>query len=123
MALRETCDDRSYLYGRLLAVADRIEYRTFEEEEKRETNAKRYMNAFSQRPFQIWKVIEERLSAYLPKLDLKEKLYYEHLKDSIYWLFKDGDFEKNETLDGLYLLGFHNQSYALRNKKVEEKKA
>ena len=38
---------RDYLYGRLLALADRIEYRTFDKENGRETNAKRYMNAFS----------------------------------------------------------------------------
>ena len=54
MALNKECDNRDYLYGRLLAVADRIEYRTFEKEKDtaRVTNAKRYMSTFSQRPFE-----------------------------------------------------------------------
>lgn len=48
MALNETCEERDYLYGRLLAVADRIEYRTYDTEKDsgRVTNAKRYMNTF-----------------------------------------------------------------------------
>ena len=47
MALDVNCTRRDYLYGRLLAVADRIEYRTFDKDDGRQTNAKRYMNAFS----------------------------------------------------------------------------
>lgn len=30
MAVDKNCTERDYLYGRLLAVADRIEYRTFD---------------------------------------------------------------------------------------------
>lgn len=37
VALDEICNDRSYLYGRLLAVADRVEYRTFEQDSERMT--------------------------------------------------------------------------------------
>ncbi len=60
MALDKEETNRSYLYGRLLAVADRIEYRTYDEKDKaRVTNAKRYMSTFSQRPFETWKMIEE----------------------------------------------------------------
>lgn len=48
VSLNKKETDRSYLYGRLLAVADRIEYRTYDErDEKRITNAKRYMNTSS----------------------------------------------------------------------------
>lgn len=120
VALKTDCDDRSYLYGRLLAVADRIEYLTYDRDEARETNAKRYMNAFSQQPFRTWKVIEERVRPYLPKLSIGARNKYEHMLEEIFWQFKDGDFEKNESLDGRYLLGFHNQAYALR-KKQEDK--
>lgn len=120
VALDEKNCSRSYLYGRLLAVADRVEYRTMTKEESRETNAKRYMNAFSQQPFRTWKVIEERMQPYLNKLKDAERLKYEHLIEEICWLFKEGEFEKKDSLDGTYLLGFHNQSYALRNKTEEE---
>ena len=51
MALDKEETNRSYLYGRLLAVADRIEYRTYDEKDKaRVTNAKRYMSTFRRDP-------------------------------------------------------------------------
>lgn len=48
---------------------------------------------------------------------MKEKLVYEHLIEEICWNFEDGDYEKTDALDGRYLLGFHNQAYALRKKE------
>ena len=81
----------------------------------RETNAKRFMNAFSQQPFRTWKVIEERLGPYFVKLSLPERLRYEHMIEDVSWKFQEGDFEKNDALNALYLLGYHNQSYAFRN--------
>lgn len=122
VALDVNCRDKNYLYGRLLAVADRIEYRTFDAEKDagRVTNAKRYMNAFSQRPFDTWKVIEENLQPYLSKLKQVEKKYYENLMDDICQLFEVEAFRENTKLDGLYLLGFHSQSYQLKNYKCGE---
>lgn len=122
VALDENCRDKNYLYGRLLAVADRIEYRTFDTEKDsgRVTNAKRYMSAFAQRPFSTWKVIEENLQPYLGKLKLTERKYYENLIDQICQLFEVEGFRENTKLDGLYLLGFHSQSFQLKNYKKEE---
>jgi len=117
VALNKNNCDRSYLYGRLLAVADRVEYLSMDREEKRETNAKRFMTAFSQQPFRTWKVIEERLIPYQPRLTEGQRVFYEHLIEEIFWLFENGDFEKNESLSGAYLMGFHNQAYALRKKE------
>ena len=97
MALNTESQDRNYLYGRLLAIADRVEYRTFEKDEVRETNAKRFMNAFSQQPFRTWKVIEERLGPYFVKLSLPERLRYEHMIEDVSWKFQEGDFEKNDA--------------------------
>lgn len=119
MSLNKESHDRNYLYGRLLALADRIEYRTFEKGEDRETNGKRFMNAFSQQPFRTWKVIEERIQPYYMKLVVHERKHYRDLMDEIIWLFEEGEFEKNDALNGLYLLGFHNQSYDLKNKKED----
>ncbi len=119
VALNRECDNRDYLYGRLLAVADRIEYRTFDKEKDtgRVTNAKRYMSTFSQRPFETWKIIEENLQPYFNKLSISERRYYENLIDSICELFDMEAFRKNDKLDGLYLLGFHSQSYDLKYNK------
>ncbi len=121
MALDENCTRRDYLYGRLLAVADRIEYRTFDKDDGRQTNAKRYMNAFSQNPFRTWKILEEKLVSYLGQLMPPERLVYQNLIDSICSKFSIEDFEDDKALDGLYLLGFHNQSYDLKKKKEDQK--
>lgn len=124
MALNEECKERDYLYGRLLAVADRIEYRTYDRDNDsgRVTNAKRYMSTFSQRPFETWKIIEENLQPYLGKLSVQERRYYENLMDEIYEKFDIKDFSKNEKLDGLYLLGFHSQSFELKHYKKDNEK-
>lgn len=125
VALDKSAKDRSYLYGRLLAVADRIEYMTYDAKDNgRITNAKRYMSTFSQRPYEIWKVIEENIQPYLAKLDVVKRKYYENLLSEICNLFDIDKFKENKKLDGLYLLGFHSQEYDLRFKKEnsEEKK-
>ncbi len=122
VALDKNCGDRNYLYGRLLAVADRIEYRTFDAEgdSGRVTNAKRYMTTFSQRPFETWKIIEENFQPYLNKLKVTERRYYENLLNEICDLFEVKAFADNGKLDGLYLLGFHSESLELKKYKSEE---
>ena len=120
VALDKEQKDRNYLYGRLLAVADRIEYRTYDASDKgRVTNAKRYMSTFSQRPFETWKVIEENIQPYMNKLGIKERRFYENLLDEICKLFEVETFLDNSKLDGLYLLGFHSQSQDLKEMKKE----
>lgn len=122
MSLDVTCTKRDYLYGRLLALADRIEYRTYDREDGRQTNAKRYMCAFSQHPFRTWKVIEEKLEPYLVRLSVPERISYQNLMNEICNLFSVEDYENDAPLSGLYLLGFHNQAFALKDKKKEEAK-
>ena len=104
MSLNHECNNRSYLYGRLLAVADRIEYLTFDPKEDRQTNAKRFMNAFSQRPFRTWQLIEEKTQPYLNKLSPGQKIYYSKLLDEIFNKFNDGEFSDDNKIDGLYCL-------------------
>ena len=70
------------------------------------------MNAFSQHPYRTWKIIEEKLSPYFSQLRITERLKYKGMMDSIFERFREGEFENDEPLTGLYLLGFHNQSYA-----------
>lgn len=122
MSLDVTCAKRDYLYGRLLALADRIEYRTYDKGDSRQTNAKRYMCAFSQHPFRTWKVIEEKLEPYLVRLSVPERISYQNLMNEICNLFSVEDYENDAPLSGLYLLGFHNQAFALKDKKKEEAK-
>ena len=103
-------------------MADRIEYRTYDDGDKaRVTNAKRYMSTFSQRPFETWKVIEENIQPYMNKLGIAERRFYENLLNDIYELFGVDSFKDNKKLNGLYLLGFHSQAYDLKLKKEDSK--
>lgn len=125
MALNKESHDRNYLYGRLLAVADWVESRTFDKKDRdanRQTNARRYMSMFSQRPFETWKVIEESLEPYFQKLKYQDMVYYRRQLEDICELFNEDTYEDNTKLNGLYLLGFHSQSYELRYKKPDEEK-
>lgn len=121
MALDKESNNRDYLYGRLLAVADKIERRTFDRDDdaSRETNADRLMNAFAQHPYQTWKIIEQRVHPYLKKLDIKERNYYKKMLDDICQQFDIDSFTNNDRLEGLYLLGYHSQLNEMRYTKNE----
>lgn len=120
VSLNTNSTDRSYLFGRLLAVADRIEYLTYSGDEDRLTNAKRYMNLFSRQPMKTWANIHDRIIPYLQKLNVGQRIYYEKLIGEITDKMSEADFASNSPLNGLYLLGFYNQSYAFKNKKDQE---
>lgn len=124
MALDENCKERSYLYGRLLAVADAAEARTYESDERRTTNAKRYFEAFSNRPCTTWGIIRKRLSPYLEKLDKMNRSvysenYYSNLIHDITYKFEPDEFADNSKLDPIYLHAYSCQLKELygRNKK------
>lgn len=125
MELDHQRTERSYLYGRLLAVADKIErdalYIKAEDNSsgKRPTNAWRYMVAFSNRPYRTWNIIFNAVNPYMSQLEQKSpskaKKYQEELA-SIYALFREKDYESNQSLEGSYLMGFFCE-----NKKLWEK--
>ena len=118
MSLEETRTSRDYLYGRLLAIADVMEERTLSDAEKnRPTNATRYMQQFSQRPFQTWKQIHELLTPYLMRQGDKAS-YYKRLIGQVKDLFvSPEDFISNKPLSGEYLLGYYCQRQTMWEKK------
>lgn len=113
--------DRSYLYGRLLAVADKIEYTTYaEDEKKRVTNAMRYMETFSHHPYQTWQMIFQRILPYLNKMEIRLRRYYLNMIEEIKGKFTVASFEDNTSLEGLYLLGYFNQTSEMKKKKDDK---
>lgn len=117
MSLDETRTSRDYLYGRLLAIADVLEERVLSEAEKnRPTNATRYMQQFSQRPFTTWKQIHELLTPYFMRLGEKAG-YYKSLIGQVESLFAPDDFISNKPLTGEYLLGYYCQRQKMWEKK------
>ncbi len=114
MAYDPTCTDRSYLFGCLLAIADNAEYNAYNKEEKgkRITNARRYWNAFSSRPYQTWQIIEERLKPYLEK-DPRIMVNYTKRLNGIMAKMSPDTFKDNSKLSPLYLIGFHHYNALL----------
>jgi len=115
LALDENNVDRSYLFGRMLAVAEHLEWSTYNEQDRknRMTNARKYMNVFAERPASSWRQIEKKLLPYVQKLAQyggKEK----KLIDEIISKFSsDEDFISNKPLDNRFLLGYHCQCYKI----------
>ncbi len=112
---------RSYLFGCLLAVADKTERDTYAEEEKgkRVTNARRYWCAFSARPYKTWQIIEERLIPYLEKPNAN-RVGYEKRIQEIMDKMSCEDFTDNAALEPDYLLGYHHYMAYLYNKNSKE---
>lgn len=110
-------NDRSYLYGCLLAVADKAESEAFDEKDRnvRQTNARRYWNAFAQRPYQTWGVIFANLNPYFDKLGKAQVKYRRRINDILDKMDKS-TFENDSRLDNLYLLGYSHYT----NKMFDE---
>lgn len=130
MALEKNNNQRDYLYGRLLAVADGIEsFATYLDDKKkgsdaddRLTNARRMMYQFSQRPMSTWSYLQKKLLPYERRLK-KHRAYlkYEKAMMEISDKLTSASYENNQRLSGLYLLGFyHQRSELLKTNKEQE---
>lgn len=121
MAYDQTCTDRSYLYGCLLAIADKAEKDSYDKEKDngRITNARRYWNAFSSRPYQTWLIIEKSIEPYLEKEAWIMAKYTKHLND-IMTKMSLQDYADNSKLSPLYLIGYHHYNALLWNGNEEE---
>ncbi|MBS3995357.1 MAG: type I-C CRISPR-associated protein Cas8c/Csd1, partial [Alkaliphilus sp.] len=72
MALDENQKDRSYIFGRLLAIAQQIEEWALNTTgEKRDTNAERLMHQFKLHPYKTWGIITDKLKPYMSRLGSK----------------------------------------------------
>ncbi|MBI4228926.1 MAG: type I-C CRISPR-associated protein Cas8c/Csd1, partial [Deltaproteobacteria bacterium] len=116
MALDPDRKTRDYLYGRLLAIADRLEgHALYKSGEKRDTNAARYMQQFADRPNKTWRQIYLSLSPYMSRLGGAK--YYKDMMDEVMCKFDPiEDFTSDRPLSGEFLLGYHCQREALRPK-------
>jgi len=116
MALDANRNTRDYLYGRLLAIADRLEEVALHKAEKgRATNATRYMQQFSQHPYRTWVQIHSALIPYMVRLD--GAFFYKNLIAEVKDLFSPEDFMNDKPLSGEYLLGYYSQRQILLPKR------
>ena len=125
VALNENCRDRSYLFGRLLSIADWAERSTYDKDKfSRSTNAIKFFEAFQLHPARVWLTLQSRIMPYLRQRDRYggyERKLISHVGD----MFEHDDFESNKPLGGKFLLGFYSQDEAFRNElmaRIEAKK-
>ena len=110
---------RDYLYGRLLAIADRLEGQAlYKAKEKRDTNAARFMQLFADHPHKTWRQIELSLSPY--KARLGGAHFYISIIDEVMCKFAPEDFNNDKPLSGEFLLGYHCQRAELWPKGKDE---
>jgi CRISPR-associated protein Csd1 len=127
MALDENYHARDYLYGRLLAVAERIEEAALGiSGEKRSTTAARLMQRFADRPFETWRTIELALQPYMQRLQAasgwQPGFLNNRLKeiDSIMSAFDPNEFKRQGALTGEFLIGYHCQRQKHKTKTAED---
>jgi CRISPR-associated protein Csd1 len=124
MSLEEDRNTRDYLFGRLLAVAEKIEgHALYLQGEKRETTAERLMQRFADHPAGTWKTIELAMRPYMARLQASRggALHnWRTLLDEITAKFKSDEFTRSGRLDAEFLLGYHCQRAALNPKRAAE---
>ena len=121
MALDKDCSDRSYLFGRLLAIAEAVENSTYTDDNRRETNAMRMQKSFALRPLSTWKFLEEKLESYYKQLKPGLRQYYRNMTQDVVNKLSVSDSKLNQKLDDIYLLGYYHQR-AYRNEKSNNQK-
>lgn len=124
MSLEEDRTTRDYLFGRLLAVAEKVEgHALYPQGEKRETTAEPLMQRFADHPAGTWRTIELALRPYMARLQTSRggALHnWRTLLDEIAGKFKGDDFARAGRLDSEFLLGYHCQRAALNPKRTAE---
>ena len=115
MSLDTENRSRDYLYGRLIAQAESMEwYALYLQNGKktptRATNAERYFQQFAQRPYSTWRNLSsEKLVPYQNYLTSQGKDFYKQAIGEIMELFQRDDYVCDDKLSGEFLLGYHCQ--------------
>lgn len=122
MSLDKEKKDRSYQFGRLLAVMEKVERDTYTDE-SREPNAIRMQSVFCDRPLYTAKIINDRLNPYFERLRPGSRAYYKKLIGEITeQLSNYDDAQLNRPLGDTYLMGYYLQRNELYTSKSNETK-
>ncbi len=123
MSLEENNHSRDYLYGRLLAIAERIEEIALSVGgENRTTTVARLMQRFADRPYSTWRNIELALLPYMQRLQVSRTGFLVNIKrelDRVLAAFATDDFTSERPLSGEFLLAYHCQRLEFSNKQTQ----
>ncbi len=123
LALDRENADRNYLFGRLLAVADRIENTALNKKSKtenggkidhRDTNAMRMWSAYAAHPFTCYENLRKCIAPYLSSLHYGSREFYQNEIEEIIGKLGGSSGELNRPLEPEYLLGFYLERAELR---------
>ena len=125
LALDPEKKDRSYQYGRLLALMEKAERDTYDINESREPNAMRLLPVFTQRPlYAARSIIEQLKKAYFPQLKPYLRVWYDRQIGEIFAILDSLNSPGHDApLNEKYLIGYYLQKqdmYTKKNKEVEE---
>lgn len=115
MALEPEKKDRSYQFGRLLAIMEKVERDTYNNGEGREPNAIRLQSIYCQRPMDTANNLEKQLEkAYFSRLKPGSRIWYKNIMGQIMEIISEFPQEDwNKPLDNTYLMGYYLQRSAL----------
>lgn len=119
MELDKTNADRSYLFGRMLAVAEKVERSAYDRDESREPAAVRLQAAFAAHPMRTWAILEKSLIPYYAKLNPGLRRFYKDIIGEILATLTETSSSKlNAPLEDAYLLGYYLQrrEFYVKNK-------
>ncbi len=123
MSLDENQRDRSYIFGRLLAIAQQIEeYALYTVGEKRDTNAERLMHQFKIHPYKTWGIITDKLRPYISRLGSKG-INLSELMTKVNSMLSYEEFTSQKKLDDSFILGYYCQRQIFidqKNQRIEE---
>lgn len=115
--------DRSYQYGRLLAVLEKVERDTYDKDESRDPNAIRLQSMFRRRPLHTFGIVNDQLErAYFPRLKPVSRSYYKHLiSEIVEIIYACPESEWDKPLEDTYLMGYYLQRKDLYTAKTEKR--
>lgn len=117
MSLDENQKDRSYIFGRLLAIAQQIEeWALSTTGEKRDTNAERLMHQFKLHPYKTWGIITDKLKPYMARLGSKGTSLTE-LMTKVNSMIPYEEFTSQKKLNDSYILGYYCQRQVFIDEK------
>ena len=121
MSLEKDKKDRSYQYGRLLAILEKIERDAIADSETRPTNALRLQAVYVQKPEKTTETLitHLRTSCY-PKLSPGSRAYYDKLIGEIIEQISECS-DSGKALSETYIMGYYLQNNELYTKKEEDK--
>lgn len=110
MELNAENQDRSYIFGRLLATTEMLERSALSmgsgKETMRNTAAEKYFVRFQRYPVETWSIIRNQLQPYVMKLNSAGKRFY---IDRMNELVDRLDFTQKDKLEPTFLQGYSSQ--------------